>query len=152
MLQKLLADGFTVSLSAIIQIRKDMNLYRRWDERLGRYRPDSELGKRRRRKQKHSVLTEAKLVPPPTASDPDDAGHPEAQCTDQHGGAPQPWCSGPQSTQSMDDSPGGQSSRPRHGRPRARLVRQPDQSIQLAPQPDSATSTSADADIKSRDA
>lgn len=62
LLQRLLADGFTVSLSAIVQIRKDMNLYRRWDERLGRYRPDSELGRRGRREQKHSAFTEAKLA------------------------------------------------------------------------------------------
>lgn len=98
LLQKLLADGFTVSLSAITQIRKDMNLYRRWDERLGRYRPDSELGKRGRRKQKHSVFTEAKLVPP------------EAQGSDPHDVPPQPWSPGVKDTQGAGDSPAGQSA------------------------------------------
>lgn len=106
LLQRLLADGFTVSLSAIVQIRKDMNLYRRWDERLGRHRPDSELGKRGRRRQKHSLFTEAKLAPPPDASDAEDedAG-PPAHGVDPHYVAPQPWSAGAQSTQSVGESP-----------------------------------------------
>lgn len=151
LLQRLLADGFTVSLSAIIQIRKDMNLYRRWDERLGRYRPDSELGKRGRRRQKHSVFTEAKLAPPPDASDLDDDGH-SAHGTDQHGPAPQSRSPREQTTQSVGDSPAGQSPRPRRGCPPARPYPQPNQSIQLAPQLDRASSRSANPDITSRDA
>lgn len=134
LLQKLLADGFTVSLSAIIQIRKELKLYRRWDERLGRYRPDSELGKRGRRKQKYSVFTEAKLVPPPDVSDPEDV-RPPAQDTDQGHVAPQSCSPGAQSTQSVGESP-----------------RRPDQSIQLAPQLALAASRSADPGITSRDA
>lgn len=139
LLQKLLADGFTVSLSAIVQIRKDLNLYRRWDERLGRYRPDSELGKRGRRRQKHSVFTEAKLAPPPDASDPDDDGHP-AHGADQHDPAPQSRSPREQSTQNAGDIPVGQS------RP------QPDQRIQPVAQLYRATSRGADSDITSRDA
>lgn len=106
LLQRLLADGFTVSLSAIVQIRKVMNLYRRWDERLGRHRPDSELGKRGRRRQKHSLFTEAKLAPPPDASDAEDedAG-PPAHGVGRHYVAPQPWSAGAQSTQSVGESP-----------------------------------------------
>ncbi|KAG6355890.1 hypothetical protein INS49_015274 [Diaporthe citri] len=134
LLQKLLADGFTVSLSAIIQIRKELKLYRRWDERLGRYRPDSELGKRGRRRQKHSVFTEAKLAPPPDASDPEDAGYP-AQRAGQHDVAQQPWSPGVQSMQSDGEGP-----------------RRPEQSIQLSPQVDLAASRSADPGITSRDA
>lgn len=134
LLKKLLADGFTVSLSAIIQIRKELKLYRRWDERLGRYRPDSELGKRGRRKQKHSVFTEAKPTPPPDASDPEDAGC-LAQGAGQHDVAPQPWSPGAQSTQSVGESP-----------------RRPDRSSQLAPQLDLTTSRSADPGVTSRDA
>lgn len=134
LLQRLLADGFTVSLSAIVQIRKDMNLYRRWDERLGRHRPDSELGKRGRRRQKHSIFTEAKLAPPPDASDPDDQDD-HTQGTDRHHVAPQPWSPRAQKTQSIGEGP-----------------RQPEQGIQLAPQPAPTLNRSADPDVANRDA
>lgn len=123
--QRLHDDGFTVSLSAIIQIRKKLNLYRRWDERLGRHRPDSELGKRGRHRQKHSAFTEAKLVPSPDASDSEDAQQPVQEP--------------------------GQSSRPYPG-PSPAPMRQPNQSIQLAPQPDPAINRDVDPDITSRDA
>lgn len=135
LLQRLLADGFTVSLSAIIQIRKDMNLYRRWDERLGRYRPDSELGRRGRRRQKHSAFTEAKLAPPPDASDPEDDGD-TAHGAGQHELSPQPWSPGPQSTQ---------------GHPPATPARLPDQSVQLAPQLAPAHNRSPGLDAAGRD-
>ncbi|KAI7777421.1 hypothetical protein LA080_003573 [Diaporthe eres] len=134
LLQKLLAGGFTVSLSAIIQIRKDLKLYRRWDERLGRYRPDPELGKRGRRKQKYSVFTEAKLAPPPDVSDPED-GRLQAQSTDQAHAAPQSWRPGAQSTQSIGESP-----------------RRPGQSIERASQLDLAAISSANPGITTRDA
>lgn len=67
--QKLKADGFKVSMGAIPRLRREMNLFRRWDEKLGRVRPDSELGRRKRRKQKYSVFTSAQLVPPPDVAD-----------------------------------------------------------------------------------
>lgn len=152
--QRLHDDGFTVSLSAIVQIRKRLNLYRRWDERLGRHRPDSELGKRGRRRQKHdTAFTEAKPVPPPDASDPEDAQQP-VQEPGQHRVPPQPWSPGAQSAQSAQsagDSPAGQSSRPHQGRSPARPMRQPDQSIQLAPQLDPAVDRMADSGITGRD-
>lgn len=135
LLQRLLADGFTVSLSAIIQIRKDMSLFRRWDERLGRYRPDSELGRRGRRRQKHSAFTEAKLAPPPDASDSEDDAHP-AHGAGRHEVSPQPWSSGPQSTQ---------------GHPPAAPARLPDQSVQLAPQLAPAHNRSPGLDAAGRD-
>lgn len=67
--QKLKADGFKVSMGAIPRLRREMNLFRRWDEKLGRVRPDSELGRRKRRKQKYSAFTSAQLVPPPDRAD-----------------------------------------------------------------------------------
>lgn len=151
LLQKLLADGFTVSLSAIIQIRKDLRLFRRWDERLGRYRPDSELGKRGRRRQKHSVFTEAKLAPPPEVSDPEDGRLP-AQGTYEGHIAPQPSSHGTQSTRSVGDSSAGQGSQPHQGRLPSQPVRQPEQDIQLTPQLDLTTSRGADPGNTSRDA
>lgn len=112
-----------------------MNLYRRWDERLGRHRPDSELGKRGRRRQKHSIFTEAKLAPPPDASDLDDEDV-QTWATDQHHVAPQLWSPrAAQSTQGVGESP-----------------RQPDQSMQLASQPAPALNRSMDPDIAGRDA
>ncbi|KUI52846.1 hypothetical protein VP1G_00183 [Cytospora mali] len=63
--QKLLADGFTVSLTATSKIRNELKLFRRWDHKLGRVRPEAELDRRRRhRKQKGSVYTDAQLAPP----------------------------------------------------------------------------------------
>lgn len=62
--QRLTADGFIVTPTAIPRLRREMSLFRRWDERLGRVRPDSEL-RRKRRKQKHSVFTAAQLAPHP---------------------------------------------------------------------------------------
>ncbi|KAG8159497.1 hypothetical protein KVR01_010134 [Diaporthe batatas] len=132
LLARLHADGFTVTLSAIIQIRKQLNLYRRWDERLGRHRPDSELGKRGRRRQKHNaVFTEAKLVPPPDASECEDVEQ--------------------ESGQSIGGSPAGQASPPHPARPPARSVQQPEQNIQLAPGLDQAMSSGAHPEITSRD-
>lgn len=148
---RLHADGFTVTLSAVIQIRKKLNLYRRWDERLGRHRPDSELGKRGRRKQKHdTAFTEAKLLPPPdVVSDPDDVQQP-AHETGGHHVAAQTWSPGPQS---LDDSPAGQSSRHYDGRSTGRpTIQQPDRSIQLAPGLGPAMNSGADLEISVRDA
>ncbi|KAK2602756.1 hypothetical protein N8I77_009263 [Diaporthe amygdali] len=150
LLQRLLADGFTVTLSAIIQIRKDMNLYRRWDERLGRYRPDSELGKRARRKQKHSALTDAKLAPPPDASDPEDAQSPPQ--SSHHDVVQQPCSPEAQALQTVGENLGGQRQQLLRGRPPAWPVPQPDQSIAFAHQPDQAMNGSVDPDIASRDA
>lgn len=56
------SDGFKVSRGAIPALRVELNLYRRWDEKLGRVRPDSELGNRGRRKQKYSAFTSAQLA------------------------------------------------------------------------------------------
>lgn len=111
-----------------------MNLYRRWDERLGRHRPDSELGKRGRRRQKHSVFTQAKLAPPPDASDPEGEDD-QTQGTDQHHVAPQPWSPRAQSTLGVGESP-----------------RQPDQSVQLASQPAPALNRSMGPDVTRKDA
>lgn len=59
------AEGFTVSLGAIHGLRKEMRLFRRWDEKFGRVRPEEELGRRKRRRtQKHSAYTGAQLAPP----------------------------------------------------------------------------------------
>lgn len=64
--QKLLDDGFTVTLTAVARLRHELKLYRRWDHKLGHVRPESELHRRRRhRKQKGSVFTDAQLAPPP---------------------------------------------------------------------------------------
>ncbi|PSR97137.1 hypothetical protein BD289DRAFT_119721 [Coniella lustricola] len=54
MYQKLKADGFQVTLSAVCKLRKGLKLYRRWDEKWGRVRPDSELRGRKRHQQKYS--------------------------------------------------------------------------------------------------
>lgn len=62
--QRLTTDGFIVTPTAIPRLRREMSLFRRWDERLGRVRPDSEL-RRKRRKQKHSAFTAAQLAPLP---------------------------------------------------------------------------------------
>lgn len=70
--QKLVHDGFTISKTAIPRLRRELNLFRRWDEKLGRVRPDSELGRRKRRKQKSSAFTEAQFLLPP---DGEDSGH-----------------------------------------------------------------------------
>lgn len=118
-----------------------MNLYRRWDERLGRHRPDSELEKGGRRRQKHSIFTEAKLAPPPDASDPEGEDD-QNQGNDQHHVAPQPWSPGLQGTHDVGDSPVGQSQRPSRGRPPA----------QPAPQLDPAFNRSADPDVATRNA
>lgn len=62
--QKLTADGFVVNISAVAKLRNEMRLYRRWDHRLGRVRPVSELNRRKRtRKQKGSIFTDAQLAP-----------------------------------------------------------------------------------------
>lgn len=66
---RLRAEGFTVSLGAIHGLRKEIRLFRRWDEKLGRVRPDEEVALRRgrprkRRPQLHSAYTDAQLVPP----------------------------------------------------------------------------------------
>lgn len=62
--QKLTDDGFTVSVSAIRRLRNDMRLFRRWDHRLGRVRPEAELDKRRKnRRQKGAAFTDAQLAP-----------------------------------------------------------------------------------------
>lgn len=151
LLQRLLADGFTVSLSAIIQIRKEMNLYRRWDERLGRYRPDSELGRRGRRRQKHSAFTEAKLAPPPDASDPEDGGD-TAQGAGQHELSPQPWSPGPQGMQGAGDSAAVQHLRPhQQGRPPTTPALLSGQGVQLAPQPAPAHNRTPGLDAAGRD-
>lgn len=148
LLRRLHADGFTVSLSAIIQIRKKLNLYRRWDERLGRHRPDSELGKRGRRRQKHSIFTEAKLAPPPDVSSDSEDAHEPAQEPGQHHLAPQPWSP---RAQSVGGGPAAQSPRPQRGGSPARPIRQPDQSIQLAPQLDPPIDGTPGPDITGRD-
>lgn len=63
--QKLLADGFTISPTAVPRLRNELSLHRRWDHKLGRVRPESELDKRRRkRRQKESAFTDAQLAPP----------------------------------------------------------------------------------------
>lgn len=67
--QMLKADGFKVSLGAIPRLRREMHLFRRWDEKLGRVRPDSELGRRKRRTQKSSAFTSAQLAPLPDHGD-----------------------------------------------------------------------------------
>lgn len=79
--QRLTADGFKVTMRAIASLRKDMGLFRRWDERLGRWRPDSELpeGRKKRRIQKHSVFTTAQLAPRPDESDGDQAHFDESE-------------------------------------------------------------------------
>lgn len=81
LLQKLTADGFTVTRRGLAAIRKEMGLFRRWDERLGRWRPDSELpvGRRKRRQQKNSVFTSAQLAPIPDQSDGDQAQADESE-------------------------------------------------------------------------
>ncbi|POS79698.1 hypothetical protein DHEL01_v201905 [Diaporthe helianthi] len=144
LLAKLHADGFTVTLSAIIQIRKKLNLFRRWDERLGRYRPDAELGRRGRRRQKHNTaFTEAKLVPPPSDSDPEDSQQESGQVEQQ------PLNPG---AQSVGDSPAGQSSPPHPGRPPAwPTQQQPGQSIQLAPGRDPVIGSRVDSGIINKD-
>lgn len=52
--RKLKAEGFKVTLGGICTLRKRLKLYRRYDERLGRLRPDSELRGRKRHVQKVS--------------------------------------------------------------------------------------------------
>lgn len=70
---RLCHDGFRVSRDAVQHLRVEMNLFRRWDAKLGRVRPDEELGKRtRRRRQKHSAFTHAQLVPPRDGGGDDD--------------------------------------------------------------------------------
>ncbi|KAK7749480.1 hypothetical protein SLS53_000055 [Cytospora paraplurivora] len=63
--QKLVADGFTISPTAVPRLRNELRLFRRWDHKLGRVRPESEVDRRRRnRRQKGSAFTDAQLAPP----------------------------------------------------------------------------------------
>lgn len=82
---RLKAEGFTVSVAALLGLRKEMRLFRRWDEKFGRVRPDEELGRRKkRRKQKHSAYTGAQLALPGGAED--EAG--EEEDSDEDGSSP----------------------------------------------------------------
>lgn len=68
--RKLWADGFTVSLTAVARIRSELRLFRRWDHKLGRVRPDEEVDERKgRRKQKWPAFTDAVLAPPPDTTE-----------------------------------------------------------------------------------
>ncbi|ROW08789.1 hypothetical protein VMCG_02895 [Cytospora schulzeri] len=76
--QKLLDDGFTVTLTAVARLRNELKLYRRWDHRFGRVRPQSELHRRRRHcKQKGSVFTDAQFAPPDDEDDEQDSVQPQ---------------------------------------------------------------------------
>ncbi|ROW11715.1 hypothetical protein VPNG_05549 [Cytospora leucostoma] len=63
--QKLVADGFTISPTAVPRLRNELKLFRRWDHKLGRVRPESELDKRKRNwRKKRSAYTDVQLAPP----------------------------------------------------------------------------------------
>lgn len=80
------ADGFRVSRGAIPKVRRAMGLYRRWDEKLGRVRPDAELGNRRRRRQKYSAFTSAQFGLTPLPGEDGDGGPSSSQGDDNESG------------------------------------------------------------------
>lgn len=68
----LVADGFAATPSGIAHLRKEMQLFRRWDEKLGRTRPanDPRRPKRGKKKKKQRPgFTGAQLAPPPGEGD-----------------------------------------------------------------------------------